>query len=90
MLDTKRCCVGAYYIANNSTTSVAVVDDNHNLIGVLTQSMLLRCIHSDLSQMREIKYVFSSPFSSPRFHDGDSPQPKLFAASATSRPDRSA
>jgi hypothetical protein len=43
------------------------VDDNHNLIGVLTQSMLLRCIHGDLSQMREIKCVFSSQLSSPRF-----------------------
>merc|ERR1711879_531212 len=27
---------------------------NQNMIGVLTQSMLLRCIHGDLSQMREI------------------------------------
>ncbi|ELR13874.1 CBS domain containing protein [Acanthamoeba castellanii str. Neff] len=40
--------------SNEYIHRVAVVDDNHNLIGVLTQSMLLRCIHGDLSQMREI------------------------------------
>jgi CBS-domain-containing membrane protein len=40
--------------SNEYIHRVAVVDDNHNLIGVLTQSMLLRCIHGNLSQMREI------------------------------------
>jgi CBS domain-containing protein len=33
---------------------VAVVDDNHNLVGVLTQSMLLRCIQNDLAQLKEV------------------------------------
>jgi CBS domain-containing protein len=36
---------------------VAVVDDNHNLVGVLTQSMLLRCIHNDLAQLKEVNDV---------------------------------
>jgi CBS domain-containing protein len=42
---------------NENIHRVAVVDDNHNLIGVLTQSMLLRCISDDLSKMREINDV---------------------------------
>jgi CBS-domain-containing membrane protein len=41
--------------SNEAVHRVAVVDDNQNLIGVLTQSMLLRCINDDLSRLPQIK-----------------------------------
>jgi CBS domain-containing protein len=43
--------------SNEAVHRVAVVDDNHNLIGVLTQSMLLRCISDDLSRLPQINNV---------------------------------
>lgn len=43
--------------SNEYIHRVAVVDDNHNLIGVLTQSLLLRSIHDDLVSMSEISGI---------------------------------
>jgi CBS-domain-containing membrane protein len=42
---------------NEAVHRVAVVDDNHNLIGVLTQSMLLRCVNEDLGRFPEANNI---------------------------------
>lgn len=34
---------------------IAIVDDNHNLVGVLTQTMLLRCIQNDISSNTNLR-----------------------------------